>query len=103
MPFYWITYDFSNPDSFEDFYKWLASLPNDAKECGINTVLVDFDGDLDLLKTSLLEEVQHIDKERVYIVRTKEDAASGRFLFGKRKKRNPWDVYATVDDVEDDE
>jgi len=40
----------------------VATWPDVARECGINAVLVDFDGSLEDLKKSLLGEVKNIEK-----------------------------------------
>jgi len=103
MPGYWMTYEFSHPDSYEDFYRWVATCPAKAMECGMNVVLVDFDGSLEDLKESLLEEVKNIEKSRIYVVRTKGGAPAGTFLFGSRKLKNPWDVYAVEPEVKEDD
>jgi len=102
MSAYWLSYDFSSPENFDGFYKWLASLPAPAKECGFYTVLIDFDGDISELKKILSKTVKGISSERVYVIRKKENKAVGSFLFGKRRVRNPWDIYLEVEAEEDE-
>jgi hypothetical protein len=100
MTAYWISYEFSYADSYEDFYKWLASLPCEPRECGIHTVFIGFDGDSKKLKKELSKTVKNIGKAKVYIMRVNEDGdVSGTFLFGKRKRSSPWDDYAELPEI----
>ena len=110
MTAYWISYEFAGPNSYEDFYKWLASLPCEPQDCGVCTVFIGFDGDSKKLKKELSKAVRNISKGRVYIIRINKDGkVSGTFLFGERKWHSPWDDYAEMPtinikiiDLEDD-
>jgi hypothetical protein len=99
----WITYDFSRSENIENFYKWLASLDSEPKECGINTVFVGFGfTNKEELKQTLLAAVPGIEIERIYAIYGEDNRTEGTFLFGKRKLKNPWDIYLTANEVEVD-
>ena len=100
---YWVIYDFSYPNSYGEFYQWIAEVDNEAKECGINSAYFKFNGDINDLKKSLSKAITNAKKERIYVIHKNEnDIISGKFLFGKRKRSTPWDDYIMLDEENDD-
>ena len=47
MNTYWIIYEFSYPNSYGEFYQWVAKTDKNAKECGINSACFKFDGNIE--------------------------------------------------------
>lgn len=101
---YWIIYELSYPDSYNEFYQWIVETDKNAKDCGINTVCLKFQGDINDLKESLGAAITNAKKEKIYVIFTDhiKKSTRGTFLFGRRRKDNPWDNYL-VDDAIDDE
>ncbi len=95
MARYWLSIDLGFLSGHERLYEWLDS--NEAKECGENVATF-------LSKKSKLQIAKElaglVDQEcRLYLIDLK---SSGKFILGKRKRKAPWDGYASVaTEVED--
>lgn len=99
MNTYWIIYEFYYPNSYGEFYQWIAETDSNAKECGINSACFKFDGNIEDLKESLSERITNIKSERIYtIYKDENNVLLGKFLFGNRRKSTSWDDYLITDE-----
>jgi len=100
---FWLTYDLSNPDVYDSLYKWIARHSEEPEECGGTTITFLYNGDIKDLKANLEKNVKNIENEKIYIIYKKEDGRPvGKFIWGKRNRKNPWDSYLVQDVVGED-
>ncbi|MDM8526337.1 hypothetical protein QUF80_23405 [Desulfococcaceae bacterium HSG8] len=100
---YWLSYDISNPDTYEYLYEWLDN--HEAVECGNNVASFVCDKKIKTLKEDLANNAKISDNDRIYIVFKNQDGKlKGKFLFGKRKKTSHWHGYGLLnEDIEDED
>lgn len=98
----WLSYDLGVNGDYDGMYAWLDN--HDAKECGSSVAYLHFDHDGDLpasLKSDLESVVALNKRSRIYVVYTKDQKISGRYIIGHRKGA-PWEGFGDKEETEED-
>lgn len=93
---FWLSYDLGLKGDYSSMYSWLDK--QKAKECGDSFAVFTFDcltdNPKDEIKKSLLDNVDFMKNDRVYLIWRDETKKvnNGTFIIGNRKP-SPWEGY----------
>ena len=97
---FWISYDLGLKGDYSGMYLFLDTV--NAKECGDSVAFFNKNyGEVTDYEKAVKDDIEKYVKltstDRIYLVYLREDThkASGKFLYGGRK-RSPWEGYATT-------
>ncbi|MBV9946261.1 MAG: hypothetical protein JOZ69_05385 [Myxococcales bacterium] len=98
----WLSYDLGVTGDYDTLYAWLDE--REAKECGDNLAVFDYEYVSDLLRelTADLEgSIMLAGRGRMYAIYGDEKGGHGKFIFGKRRPP-PWAGHsAELDDSDE--